>query len=139
MKIHHASSIRPIWINYLRMKKISFYLISFICISFLFASCQKEDESFDEYLLYGKWRSGTLYYKYLSNGSGTTWDTKDEVTEEEGQAFTWTLIKSELKQLHMLEIGGIVPKVYTVTELTSTSLKYKDDFGKTFSFVKISD
>jgi hypothetical protein len=37
-----------------------------------------------------------------------------------------------------MEIGGSVPKVYTVTELTAISLKYNDDFGVKFSFSKVS-
>jgi hypothetical protein len=121
------------------MKKILFILAILVSTSGLFVSCEKEELSFDEELLIGKWRSDNLYYKYLSDGSGYTWDTNDDVTEEEAQAFTWTLKESELKQLHMLEIGGIVPKVYTVTELTSTTLKYKDDFGKSFTFSKVSN
>ncbi|MDI9545652.1 MAG: hypothetical protein QM282_07285 [Bacteroidota bacterium] len=40
--------------------------------------------------------------------------------------------------MHILEVGGVVPKVYTVTELTATSLKYEDEFGKTYSFTKSS-
>jgi hypothetical protein len=35
-----------------------------------------------------------------------------------------------------MEVGGNVPKVYTVTELTETTLKYQDDFGKTYTFTK---
>lgn len=120
------------------IKKPLFYLIMFIAVSFLAVSCEPLEESFDESLLPGKWQSGTLFYKYLSNGSGTTWDTSDDVTEAEGQAFTWTLVKSEFTHIHVLEIGGSVPKVYTVTELTATVLKYHDDFGKNFSFTKIS-
>ncbi len=109
-----------------------------IVISFLAVSCEPTEQSFDETLLIGKWQSGTLYYKYLADGTGGTWDTADDVTEAEAQAFTWTLVKSELTHIHVLETGGSVPKVYTVTELTSTSLKYKDDFGVNFSFTKIS-
>ena len=61
-----------------------------------------------------------------------------EYTEEEGLPFTWTLESAELTHIHIMETGGSgVPKIYTVTELTETSLKYKDDFGKTYSFVKI--
>ena len=67
-----------------------------------------------------------------------TWDEADDVTEDEAQLFTWTLVESELTHIHILEMGGTVPKVYTVTELTATSLKYKDDFGKSFSFTKVS-
>ena len=120
------------------IKKTLFYLTAcygdFISGSLL----RTEEESFDESLLIGKWQSGTLFYKYLADGTGGTWDTSDDVTEAEAQAFTWTLVKSELTHIHVLEIGGSVPKVYTVTELTATSLKYKDDFGVNFSFTKVS-
>jgi hypothetical protein len=120
------------------MKKTIFYLTAFMAISLLFVSCEPEEKSFDQSLLVGKWQSGTLYYKYLSDGTGATWDTGDDVTEAEAQAFTWTLVASELTHIHILEIGGSVPKVYTVTELTSTSLRYEDDFGVKFSFTKVS-
>ena len=120
------------------LKKTLFYLTACIVISFLAVSCEPTDQSFDESLLIGKWQTGTLYYKYLSDGSGATWDTADNVTEAEAQVFTWTLVKSELTHIHVLEMGGSVPKVYTVTELTATSLKYKDEFGASFSFTKIS-
>jgi hypothetical protein len=121
------------------MKKILTILVSCILITSLFTACEEEETYYDDALLIGKWSSGTLYYKYLVDGFGTTWDTSDDVTEEEGQQFTWALEKSELTHIHILEMGGTVPKVYTVTELTATTLKYKDDFGKTFSFTKVSN
>ena len=120
------------------IKKTIFYLSAVIMLSLLAVSCEPEAESFDQSLLIGKWQSGTLFYKYLSDGSGGTWDTGDDVTEAEAQAFTWTLVASELTHIHLLEIGGSVPKIYTVTELTTTSLKYEDDFGVKFSFTKVS-
>jgi hypothetical protein len=120
------------------MKKTLSYLTACMVITFLTVSCEPTEESFDESLLIGKWKSGTEYYKYLSDGTGATWDTSDDVTEDEAQPFTWTLVKSELTQIHILEGGGTLPKVYTVTELTETSLKYHDDFGGNFSYTKIS-
>ena len=120
------------------MQKTLFYLTICMMVSFLAVSCEPIEESFDDSLLIGKWQSGTLFYKYLADGSGATWDTADDVTEAEAQAFTWTLVKSELTHIHVLQMGGSVPKIYTVTELTSTSLKYHDDFGVTFSFTKAS-
>jgi len=120
------------------MKKTFFYLTSLIIIAFMIVSCEPEEESFDQSLLIGKWQSGTLFYKYLDDGTGGTWDTGDDVTEAEAQAFTWTLVMSELTHIHLLEIGGSVPKIYTVTELTTTSLKYQDDFGVKFSFTRVS-
>ena len=120
------------------IKKTLFYLTACLALSFIAVSCEPEEKSFDESLLIGKWQSGTLYYKYLADGSGATWDTSDDVTEAEAQPFTWTLVKDELTHIHILETGGTVPKVYTVTELTETSLKYHDDFGGSFSFTKIA-
>jgi len=117
------------------MKKILVCLV--VLMSVVFNSCSPvEEESFQESFLTGSWVSGTIHYKYLSNNTGTTWDTSDDVTEAEGQAFTWTLVKSELTHIHIIETGGSVPKVYTVTELTATTLKYKDSFGTTYSFTK---
>jgi hypothetical protein len=121
------------------MKRILKYLFTGMILSFLVVSCAKEEPSFDEQLLIGKWRSGTEFYRYDSDGTGATWDTGDDVSEDEAQEFTWTLIKSDLTHIHIMELGGRVPKYYTVTELTATTLKYKDEFGKNFSFVKADD
>jgi hypothetical protein len=119
------------------MKKTLFYLSMGALLGILAVSCEPLPVTFDESLLIGKWKSGTLYYKYLADGSGGTWDTADDVTEAEAQAFTWTLENDVLTQNHILEIGGIVPKVYTVTELTETTLTYHDDFGVEWSFTKV--
>jgi hypothetical protein len=119
------------------MKKTLRYLTMFIVVTLLAVSCTALETNFDQSLLTGKWQSGTLFYKYLANGTGGTWDTSDNVTEAEAQAFTWTLVNAVLTQIHTLEIGGTVPKVYTLTELTATSLKYHDDFGVSFSFTKV--
>ena len=127
----------PDKIHTIMMKKTLFYLTMCVMVSFLVVSCEPVEESFDDSLLIGKWQSGTLFYKYLADGSGATWDTADNVTEAEAQAYTWTLVKAELTHIHVLQIGGSVPKVYTVTELTATSLKYHDDFGVNFSFTKV--
>ena len=121
------------------MKKALYLLITIILSSFLFSSCEKDDISFDESLLIGTWVSGTLHYKYLSNGDGSTWDTSDDVREEDAQKFTWTLEKADLTHIHIMEIDGTVPKVYTVTELTANTLKYEDDFGKKFSYSKVNN
>ncbi|MGE0077194.1 MAG: lipocalin family protein [Bacteroidales bacterium] len=120
------------------MRKLMVCLIACLSISVMFTSCGKDDETtFDESLLIGKWVSGTEHYKYLSDYTGATWDTADDVTEAEAQTFTWSLDKAELTIVHDMEIKG-VPKVYTVTELTSTTLKYKDSFGTQFSYSKES-
>lgn len=120
------------------MKRKLFFLVPFLLIALVFVACEEEEVFFDESLLVGTWQSGTMYYKYLADGTGGTWDTGDDVQEDEAQAFTWTLIGAELKQIHIMEMGATVPKVYTVTQLTATTLSYEDDFGKQFSFTKVS-
>ena len=104
--------------------------------------CTPEDTTvFDQTLLIGRWQSGTLHYRYDTGGAGVTWDTADDVTEAEAQAFTWTLVKSDLTHIHVTEMGldgtrvGI-PKVYTVEKLTTTQLVYSDAFGARYSFTK---
>ncbi len=121
------------------MKKILSYLIPAFVIASLFVSCAEDDISFDEELLIGKWQDGSLFYRYDSDGTGATWDEADDIDEDEAQPFTWTLIKAELTQIHLMEMGGTVPKVYEVTELTATRLRYKDDFGNHFSFTKVTE
>jgi hypothetical protein len=105
----------------------------------LMPSCTKEsDIEFDESLLYGKWQEGTVFEKYNADGTGSTWDTSDDVSEDEAQAFEWTLSKDDLTQIHIMEIGGgRIPKSYTVTVLTSNNLKYHDAYDS-HSFTKVN-
>lgn len=118
------------------MKKMIAPCIVLIC-ALILTGCVLEQD-FDSALLIGKWRSNTEFYRYDVGGTGVTWDTSDDVTEAEGQPFTWTLVVSELKHIHMMAMGGSIPKIYQVIELTPTVLTYRDDF-RTYSFVKVSD
>lgn len=113
-------------------------LILLCCLAVLLGGCDlfHHDESFDKTLLSGYWVSGTLHEHYNANGTGYTWDTADDVTEEEAQPFTWTLEGSALTQIHKMEMGGNVPKTYTVTKLNTTTLAYHDDYGKSYTFTK---
>ena len=120
------------------MKRIAAFFLGFAFITLFSTSCIEieTDPVFDESLIIGKWKSGTLYERYNSNKSGATWDTADDVSEAEAQAFTWTIVKDQLEQIHIIENGGKVPKVYTILELTASSLKYMDSYGNTKSFSK---
>lgn len=121
------------------MKKFLVFLMITTLVALMLASCEKEDD-FDESLMVGKWQSGTLYYRYFASGEGYTWDEGDDVQEDEAQDFTWTLIRSELTQIHIMEMEGPdITKIYTVTELSSTSLRYRDDFGRSYSFTRVAD
>lgn len=119
------------------MKRLLLVILSLVLVMLFSNSCETiEDEvSFDQTLIIGKWKSGTLFERYDSDNSGATWDTADDVTEAEAQEFTWTIEIDQLEQIHIIENGGVVPKVYTITTLTETTLAYTDDYGvsKTFS------
>jgi hypothetical protein len=104
-----------------------------LLVSGLFHSCFK-DEEFDEALLIGRWKptSGTrMYFRYDSNGMGVTWNPNDDQREEEGQRFKWKLEQSDLEQRHEIEIIGEfnIIRLYTITVLNETTLKYRDGFS----------
>ncbi|MBR2060314.1 MAG: lipocalin family protein [Tidjanibacter sp.] len=121
------------------VKRLALLLVAGLAMGALMTSCSLDDgeDYFDEEFLYGRWKNGTEYYRYDIGGSGVTWDTADDVSESEGQRFTWTLTGDELKHIHIMVMGGNVPKVYTVTTLTASTLRYHDSFGKIFTFSKV--
>ncbi len=95
-----------------------------------------ERNKIDVSLLPGHWQTGTLHERYNANGTGYTWDTADDVSEAEAQPFNWSLVGNTLTQNHKMEMGGIIPKTYTVTKLNTTTLIYQDNYGKTYTFTK---
>ncbi|ASB47701.1 hypothetical protein [Alkalitalea saponilacus] len=119
------------------MKKFLYFFGLSILGVLIFTGCDKDDD-FDDALLTGKWQSGTLFERYFANGTGYRWNTADDVREDEAQDFTWTLVKDELTQIHIMEIGGNVPRYYSVTELTSTRLRY-EGHGRKYSFTKVNN
>ena len=115
-----------------------------LALALVFTSCEPEDLVFDEGLLIGKWQSQsddkTEYYRYDADYKGVRWDTSDDMTEAEGLAFEWTLVTDDLSHYHIMTMGGNkVPKFYKVTQLTATTLKYKDDFDKESHFIKTAN
>lgn len=126
------------------MKKLFSSFLVFLLISLMFTSCVENQTFFDESLLFGKWQEfnmdgSTLNFEvYNVDGTGYTWDEADDVTEAEAQPFTWELNQATLMQIHIMEGGQKIPKVYTLTKLTNSELSYKDDFGGTHDFIKVN-
>ena len=121
------------------LKLISLAIIAVTTIILSMSSCSPDtDVEFDQTLLIGKWQeTNTLNFEvYGKDGSGYTWDEADDVTEAEAQPFTWGLNGNILTQVHTMEMGGNVPKVYTVTKLTATELIYEDNYGNKHTFWK---
>ena len=125
------------------MKNLKLFIIAIIAVTAIIvsmSSCSPDtDVELDRTLLISKWQeTNTLNFEvYGKDGSGYTWDEADDVTEAEAQPFTWGLNGNVLTQVHTMEMGGNVPKRYTVTKLTSTELIYEDNYGKVHSFDKI--
>ena len=120
--------------------------IFLLFVLFVISGCQEEEltpftsQRFIKFKFFTH-SPGTEYWRYDSDGYGATWDTADDVMEEEAQRFRWELSfsNSSLTHIHIIEITGSesVPKVYTLTTLTETTLAYKDDFGNSYSFTKV--
>jgi len=123
------------------MKRNGWRFCALLLICFAMSSCNGEEEvSFDISLIVGKWVSGTEYYRYDSDGTGVTWDTADDVTEEEAQPYTWEYDgeTNKLTLIHQMEMGGVVPKYYTLVTLNSTTLAYRDQYSNTSSFTRVN-
>lgn len=96
-----------------------------------------EDVTYDTDLLIGRWQSGTLYYWFNEDGTALTWDTADDVTEEEASSLTWTLERSRFTHIHHMGISkAVVPKHYRITQLDLLSLIFEDEFGTVYTFTK---
>ena len=89
--------------------------------------------------IYGKWCSGSVYYRYDSGYRGVTWYTADDMTEDEGQPFEWKIEGVDMTHIHIMEMGASVPKTYVIDELTSSVLEYHDAYGKDYQFYKVYD
>lgn len=116
------------------MKKLSVIIILLSVITL--SSCKKE-EPIDETLIPGRWNTGTLYYVFSADGLGYTWDTADDVTEDEAQQLTWSVSSRQLNVSYIGEMGEIIPKTYTIKSLTSSTFMFSDDYGNTTTLNRI--
>lgn len=122
-------------------------------VGMVLASCQ-QSVSFSKSDLYGTWlEAGTqAYVRFLSAEQDTIdgeylygyeWDLNEDVHPEDlvrhGNGwFKWKLVEAELKELHLMDNDGApIPKIYTVTKLTSSELVYKDNVNREHSFSKV--
>ena len=139
------------------MKRFLFGITTLCLVAATMSSCiwfGGNDPKFEEDLLIGKWQNDNNpgeYWVYSTETDSTgnyqyghTWDENDDVYETDltdyGNGwFKWKLEKTDLTHIHLMENGGAeVPKVYTVTTLTETSLIYKEDLTKiTHYFTKV--
>ncbi|MBR6774432.1 MAG: hypothetical protein IKM23_01785 [Bacteroidales bacterium] len=116
------------------MKKLS--LIALALLAVVFTSCDglggEEENKIDKSQIVGKWMTAdsTYFEVYNSDGTGKSWDLKDDVNEDEAQKFTWEFDEGsddKFFQYQEMEIGGVVPQYCNILELTSTTFKYNNE------------
>ena len=120
------------------MKKYLCILVGCLLAVFATSCNSKENTDIDANQIYGKWRDGTVYERYDSGGTGATWDTSDDVTEDEAQPFSWTLDGTRLVQEHQGEMSFVVYKQFNVTKLDANNFNYVDDYGSGHNFVRVN-
>ena len=125
------------------MKKVLVYFGMFAVFALFFASCGRE--TFDESLLIGKWENNNTpgeFYRYLPDGTGRMWNESVDWFEDEARQTTWTLNDSELEVEYLPFMPGdwSVTRVFTITVLNSTTLRYRDNFdGRVHSFTRVRE
>ncbi len=140
------------------MKRL-FPILTLLCVLVgAFTSCNfNPPAQFDEIDLIGRWYAPTAvevmscyqYCVFLEDKDetgeyrlGKMWDEGEHVFEEDltylGNGwFKWKLTGDELMEIHLMENGGAeIPKYYTITTLSETTLIYEDGFGNSMTWKK---
>lgn len=95
----------------------------------------------DESQLYGLWvkSNSQEYWRYRTDGGGVTWDASEDITEEESNlTYQWTLNGDRLTHVFSGAQGNqAVPKVYTITAISTSAMMWKDDYGMEYSLTKL--
>lgn len=97
---------------------------------------RKQRTIYSPSLMVGEWQRETLHELYYADGSGRSWDTKDDVSREEAQPFRWTMDSNLLLMEIPMEMGGILYRQYVVTFVDDETLVYRDRFDRSFMWDK---
>lgn len=98
-----------------------------------------ENIEFDSDLLIGLWNESSVYYRYNDDGSAVTWDVADDIAESEGTRLSWELRHNLFIHNYIMEIGGVVPKMYNMKQLELDILEYNDDYGVNHVFKRVEE
>lgn len=108
-------------------------IIMMLIAAFAMTSCSKDNETSNQELIVGRWKSvsANYYEVYNSDGTGKMWDEDDDVTEDEADTFTWQLEdndKSKFTQIINFHSGsGSLPQMCNILVLTESSFSYNND------------
>lgn len=117
-------------------------MVAMALLALLATGCHEKDVHImvEPEQLLGKWlKDGSQeYWRYRSDSTGVTWDESEDVSEEESNhTFEWTVNGDRLTHVFRGEQGNqAVPKVFTVKEITSTTMRWQDDYSMEYNFTK---
>lgn len=127
------------------MKKNRFKLWTMMLLAILAAGCQEKEThlTVEPDQLIGKWlrtdsQEDQEYWRYRNDYTGVTWNEAEDISEEESNlTFEWTLAGDRLTHVFRGEQGNqAVPKVYTITAISETTMQWRDDYSITLNFTK---
>lgn len=120
-------------------------LIAVVVGAMMLTGCYKDDEevAVDESQLVGLWvKSGSQeYWRYRTDHTGITWDKAENISEEESNlAYRWSVSGAVLTHTFTGAEGNqAVPKVYTITGISSQSMQWEDDYGMSYRLSKVAE
>lgn len=95
-------------------------------------SRRQQQDMTEEYqsMLPGLWQCGThVYYRFNNDGTGHTWDTDDDLTENEASPFNWQILNGKLVLSHQLRMTGFIPRMYQIDAIDRGSLQFHDPYS----------
>ncbi len=110
---------------------------------FLVAGCGDKEQPINvgAEQLYGCWvKNGTQeYWRYLEDGTGVTWDESEDISEDESNLrFEWSVSGDLLTHIfHGEQDNQAVPKLFTIKGISASSMSWVDDYGQSYTFIKV--
>jgi hypothetical protein len=125
----------------MKNKTLLIAILAFLA-TLTFAACDKPVNSINVNadLIPGKWydsENTTEFWRFDADGSGVTWDTSEDVQEDEGTKFNWSVLLDQLRIDLYGRMGQHVYYDYTVTYQTADSLVFKDIYDNPRTFLKV--
>lgn len=125
------------------MSRRGYRLLTVALLVALYGACGKDTHiHVDDSQLIGTWvKSGTQeYWKYDADHNGVTWDESEDIGHHESNlTFTWSIAEDVLTHAFPGEMGNqAVPKVYTITEISGSMMKWKDEEGFRYNLERVN-
>lgn len=99
---------------------------------------RKQKTLYSPTLMVGEWLRGSEHERYSGDGSGTHWDTSDDVHSSEAKDFRWTMDSNLLMFKYSIALGGIMVRQYVVTYVDDETLVYRDAYGDSYMWEKVT-